>query len=597
MLRKLGKYLFKYKALLGFLVVVMAIVAILSGFTIGMITPVVSAIFGRENASAGPGILRWLIDWIESGEKMSSLIRLAIALVLIYGIKAPFELLLYFLSDTFEQKTISDIRVDIFSRLTELSYKFHLKTESGNLLSKITNDTEKIQYALKRGIVDLARNLFLLLVYMGLALWASWRLLLIFLFLIPFVLFVVRFIGKRIHGRFTHLRKQRAFLNTLASEMLYGIRIIKLFGMEEYEREKFRRESDKYRKNYVKGNLIKGILPISAEFLGAFLAGVILVVGGILIFRGFVTPDKFLIFLGCAVLLQQPARQINLAYGDLQHGLASMDSALEIIEATETVEDSGTVVFDSLKSSVKFSKVSFSYENNIYALKDIDLEVRKGETIAIVGPSGSGKTTLVQLIPRFFDPLEGRIEIDGKDIREYTLGSLRSKIGMVTQDVILFNDSVRNNIGYGKIDASGEDLHKVLIKSHLEHFIDSLPDGLDTVIGEKGGRISGGEKQRIAIARALLKNAPILILDEATSSLDSRSEKLLQEAMSELFYKKTALVIAHRLSTVINADRIIVFDKGRIIEEGTHKKLLSKNGLYRKLYNLQFKDLKVSHKS
>jgi subfamily B ATP-binding cassette protein MsbA len=588
MFKKLGRYLFKYKALLGFLIIVMVIVAILSGFTIGMITPIVSAVFGKENTSAGPGILRWLIDWIESNDKMSSLIRLAIALVLIYGIKAPFELLLYFLSDTLEQKTISDIRVDMFSKLTEFSYKFHLKTESGNLLSKITNDTEKIQFALKRGIIDLGRNLFLLLVYMGLALWASWRLLLIFILLIPFILFVVQFIGKRIHGRFTNLRKQRAFLNTLASEMLYGIRIIKLFGMEKYEIEKFKHESDKYRKDYVKGSLIKGILPVSTEFLGAFLAGTILIAGGILILKDFMTPDKFLIFLGCAVLLQQPARQINLAYGDLQHGLASMDSALEIIESTETVEDSGTVVFDSLKFSVKFSKVSFSYENNIYALKDINLEIRKGETIAIVGPTGSGKTTLVQLIPRFFDPEEGKIEIDGKDIREYTLSSLRSKIGMVTQDVILFNDSVRNNIKYGKINASEKEIQDVLVKSHLEHFVDSLPNGLDTVVGEKGGRISGGEKQRIAIARALLKNSPILILDEATSSLDAESEKLLQDAMAELLYGKTALVIAHRLSTVINADRIIVLSKGKILEEGTHKKLLHKNGLYKKLYDLQF---------
>jgi ABC-type multidrug transport system fused ATPase/permease subunit len=594
MLKKLGQYLFKYKAPLGSLVVVMVIVAILSGFTIGMITPIVSAIFGKENASAGPGILRWLIEWIESDDKMSSLIRLAIALVLIYGIKAPFELLLYFLSDSLEQKTISDIRVDMFSKLTELSYKFHLKTESGSLLSKITNDTEKIQYALKRGVIDLGRNIFLLLVYMGLALWASWRLLLIFVLLIPFILFVVRFIGKRIHGRFTHLRKQRAFLNTLASEMLYGIRIIKLFGMEKYEREKFKRESDKYRKSYVKGSLIKGILPVSAEFLGAFIAGTILVVGGILIFKGFITPDKFLIFLGCAVLLQQPARQINLAYGDLQHGLASMDSALEIIEATETVENSGKIIFNSLKSSVKFSKVSFSYDNNIYALKNINLEIEKGETIAIVGPSGSGKTTLVQLIPRFFDPMEGKIEIDGKDITEFTLWSLRGKIGMVTQDVILFNDSVRNNIRYGKIDASDEELREVLIKSHLEHFVDNLPNGLDTLVGEKGARISGGEKQRIAIARALLKNSPILILDEATSSLDSESEKLLQDAMSELLYGKTALIIAHRLSTVINADRIIVLDKGKILEEGTHKNLLIKKGLYSKLYKLQFKNSKGS---
>ncbi|MBN1693979.1 ABC transporter ATP-binding protein [candidate division WOR-3 bacterium] len=597
MLKKLGRYLFKYKILLAFLIVVMVLVAILSGFTIGMITPIVSAIFGEENTSGGPGVLRWLIDWITKGDRMNSLIRLAVALVIIYGIKAPLTLLLYFLSDSLEQKTISDIRVEMFSRLTELSFKFHSVTESGKLLSKITNDTEKIEFALKRGVIDLGRNLFLLLVYVGLALWASWRLLLISLVLIPFILFVVHLIGKRIRGRYTHLRKQRAFLNALASEMLYGIRIIKLFGMERYEIEKFRKESDIYRRSYVKSNLLKGLLPESAEFLGAILAGIILVFGGFFIFKGFITPDKFLIFLGCAVLLQHPARQINLSYGDLQHGLTSMESALEIIEAAETIEDSGTLIFDSFKSSIKFKGVSFSYDSKNYALNNIDFTIKKGETLAIVGPSGSGKTTLVQLIPRFFDLQEGKLEIDGKDIREYTLSSLRSQIGMVPQDVILFNDSVRNNIKYGKIDASEEELHEVLIKSHLEDFVEKLPLGLDTIIGEKGGRISGGEKQRIAIARALLKDSPILILDEATSSLDSESEKLLQDAMAELLYGRTAVIIAHRLSTVINADRIVVLSNGKIIEEGTHETLLRKKGLYKKLYDIQFRDSKSSDKS
>jgi len=575
----------------------MVIVAILSGFTIGMINPIVSTIFGEKNASSGPGVLRWLISWISSGDKMDSLIRLAFTLVFIYGIKAPFTLLLSFLSDTLEQKIVSDIRVDMFSKLTELSVKFHSNTESGQLLSKITNDTEKIQFALKRGVIDLSRNFFLVLVYMGLALWASWRLLLVSLMLIPVILFVINFVGKKVRRRFTNLRKQRGFLNTLASEMLYGIRIIKLFGMKKYEVDKFKKESDRYRKNYVKSNLIHEFLPVSSEFLGAVLAGAILIVGGMLIFKGFITPDKFLMFLGCAILMQQPSRQINLAYGDLQHGLASMESVLEVIEANEKIEDSGIIILDSFKSSIKFFNVSFHYDEGITALRDVNLEIKKRETVAIVGPSGSGKTTLVQMIPRFFDPSEGKIEIDGKNIKEYTLDSLRSKIGMVTQDAVLFNDTVKNNIEYGKINATEAEIEDVLVKSHLENFVTGLPEGLDTLIGEKGGRISGGEKQRIAIARALLKDAPILILDEATSSLDAESEKLIQDAMAELLSGRTAVIIAHRISTVINADRIIVLNRGRIAEEGTHQELLRKNGLYRKLYDFQFKDSSFPDKS
>jgi len=594
MLKKLKSYLLKYKTLLLFLTIVMIVVAILSGFTIGMINPIVSTIFGKENSSAGPGVLRWLIDWISSGEKMDSLIKLAVALVFIYGIKAPFSLVLSFLSDTLEQKTISDIRLDMFSKLTELPVKFHSNIESGQLLSKITNDTEKIQFALKRGVIDLSRNVFLLLVYLGLALWASWRLLLVSSMLIPLILFVIGFVGRKVRRRFTNLRKQRGFLNTLASEMLHGIRIIKLFGMEKYEIDKFKKESDKYRKYYVKSKLIREFLPVSSEFLGAFLAGAILIVGGMLIFRGFITPDKFLMFLGCAVLMQQPARQINLAYGDLQHGLASMESVLEVIEVADKIKDSGRVDLKTFKSSVNFANVSFCYNGGSSAIEGVNFRIKKGETVAIVGPSGSGKTTLVQMIPRFFDPTEGKIEIDGKNVREYTLSSLRGSIGMVTQDAVLFNDSVKNNIKYGKIDASEKEIKEAIEKSHLESLVDKMPEGLDTVIGEKGGRISGGERQRIAIARALLKNAPILILDEATSSLDAESEKMIQEAMKELLIGKTAVIIAHRISTVLNADRIIVLKKGRITEEGTHKELLKKNGLYRKLYDFQFKDLSFS---
>jgi subfamily B ATP-binding cassette protein MsbA len=592
MLKKLGRYLFKYKTLLGTVIIVMIIVALLSGFAIGMINPIVAAIFGEENASAGPGVLRWLIDWIKAGDRMDSLTRLALSLVLIYGIKAPFSLLLHFLSDTLEQKTVADVRVDMFSRLTELSYMFHTKIHSGTLLSQITNDTERIRFALKRGVMDLGRNLFLLIVYLGLALWASWRLFLVSVVIIPFIVFVIQFIGKKVRGQFTHLRKQRAFLNTLASEMLYGIRIIKLFGMERYEIDKFKKESNKYRRNYVKSHLISSLLPVSAEFLGTIFAAIILVFGGVLIVKGFITPDKFLMFLGCAVLLQQPARQINLAYGDLQHGLTSIESAFEVIDATETIKDSGTFTFSSFKSSIKFAGVSFSYGSKKYALNDINLEIKKGETLALVGPSGSGKTTLVQLIPRFFDPQEGKVEINGKDIREYTLSSLRSNIGMVPQDVLLFNDSIRNNIKYGKIDTSEKELQEVIKKSHLEYLIERMPQGLDTHIGEKGGRISGGEKQRIAIARALLKDSPILILDEATSSLDAEAESLLQDAMEELLYGRTAVIIAHRLSTVINADRIVVLSEGSILEEGTHRTLLRKKGLYKRLYNIQFKDSK-----
>ncbi len=590
MLRKLGSYLLKYKALLGSLILVMMIVAILSGFTIGMIIPVVSSIFGKSHASSGPWIFRWLINWIGKGDRMSGLFKLAVSLILIYGIKFPFSLLLCYLSDFLEQKVIEVIRVDMFRNLTNLSYRFHSMMKSGELLSKITNDTEKVRFALRRGVIDLSRNLFLLMVYLCLALWASWRLFLISLILAPITLGIIHFIGKKVRGRFTLLRKQRGFLNTLASEMLQGIKVIKSFGMEEYELDKFKDANKLYRKNYVKSYLLKGFLPASSEFLGAILAGAILVVGGVLIYKGIITPDRFLVFLGSIILAQQPTRQMNLAYGDLQHGLASMESVREIIEADDFVKDDGKVNLISFSDAIRFKNVYFYYDHSKPILKNINLEIKRGETVALVGPSGAGKTTLVNLILRFADPTNGQIDIDGKDIREFSLKSLRSKIGIVTQDVILFNDSIRNNIQYGNPDAGEKALYESLKKSHLEDFVENLVEGLDTEIGERGERISGGEKQRIAIARAILKNPPILILDEATSSLDAEAERLVQDAMAELLKGRTAIVIAHRLSTVRNADRIIVIDKGEIVEEGSHKELFESGGLYARLYELQFKN-------
>ena len=590
MLKKLGRYLFRYKFLLFGVLILMTFVAILSGFTIGMITPIVSSLFGSNYASSGPLIFRWLIEWIQQGDKFKTLIKLAVSIIIIYGIKFPLSLLLYYLSDYLEQRSIADIRVDMFERLTNLSYRYHSKMKSGELLNKITNDTEKIRFALRRGVIHLGQNIFLLVVYLALAFWASWRLFILALILTPFTLWIIQFIGKKVRSKFTSLRKERAFLNAMASEMLQGIKIIKSFGMQRYELDRFKKANINYRKNYVKSHLLKAFLPVSSEFMGAVLAGGILILGGILIYRGVITPDKFLIFLGSIILVQQPVRQLNLAYGDLQHGLTSMESALEVIEATDVIDDSGKENLKCLKKEIRLKNVSFKYDDEKSILKNINLQIKKGETIALVGPSGGGKTTLINLILRFFDPTSGVVEIDGRDIRNFSLDSLRKKIGIVTQDVILFNDSVRNNILYGNSTAKESRIKESINKSHLKSFVEELGNGLETIIGEKGARISGGEKQRIAIARAILKDPPILIFDEATSSLDTESEKLVQDAMNELLKGRTTIIIAHRLSTVRNVNRIVVLRKGEIVEEGSHRELLAKNGLYARFYKLQFKE-------
>ncbi|HDI82736.1 MAG TPA: ABC transporter ATP-binding protein [candidate division WOR-3 bacterium] len=588
MLGKLKPYLLRYRSLLVIIVFLMAIVALLGGFTISMITPIVSAIFGKEYASSGPPLFRFLIDWVDTGLPISSMFRLAIALIIVYGVKFPLSLLLFFFSYNFEQKIIEDLRTELFTKLTHLSLKFHTNSNTGELLSKITNDTEKIQYALWRGIIHLGRHLFMLIVYIGLALWASWRLFLISIVLVPLTLWFLNLVGMRVRGRFTNLRKIRGKLNAMAVEMLKGIKIIKAFNMENTEVERFKRMNRLYRRSYVKSQVLKEILPEFSEVLGAILASLILVSGGILIFKGIITPDKFLIFLGSIVLAQNPLRQVYLAYGDMQHGLANMESVLEVLEKDEYVEDRGTRVLKEFKNRIEYRNVSFSYQGNIPVLKDINLVIKRGETIAIVGHTGSGKTTLVNLLLRFFDPSEGQVLIDGIDIREFTLKSLREKIGYVSQDVILFNDTIRNNILYARPDAGEKELEEAIQRSRLDRILDHFPKGLDTEIGEMGERLSGGEKQLISLARVVLKNPEILVLDEATSALDAESENLLQSALGEILENKTVIVIAHRLSTIQNADRIVVLEKGSIVEVGNHSELLSKNGLYAKLYRLQF---------
>jgi len=588
MLAKLKPYLLRYKGLLMLILLLMAIVAFFGGFTISMITPIVSSIFGKEYASSGPPLFRFLIEWVDTGMPISSMLRLAIALIILYGIKFPISILLFFCSYNFEQKIIEDLRTELFTKLTHLSLKFHTNSNTGELLSKITNDTEKIQYALWRGIIHLGRHLFMLIVYVGLALWASWRLFLISIVLVPLTLWFVNLVGKRVRGRFTNLSKMRGKLNAMAVEMLKGIKIIKAFNMENTEVERFKRMNRLYRRSYVKSQVLKEILPEFSEVLGAILASLILVSGGILIFKGIITPDKFLIFLGSIVLAQNPLRQVYLAYGDMQHGLANMESVLEVLEKDEYVEDRGTRILKEFKNRIEFRNVSFSYQGNIPVLKDINLVIKRGETIAIVGHTGSGKTTLVNLLLRFFDPSEGQVLIDGIDIREFTLKSLREKIGYVSQDVILFNDTIRNNILYARPDAGEKELEEAIQRSRLDRILDHFPQGLDTEIGEMGERLSGGEKQLISLARVVLKNPEILVLDEATSALDAESENLLQSALGEILENKTVIVIAHRLSTIQNADRIVVLEKGSIVEVGNHSELLSKNGLYAKLYRLQF---------
>jgi len=372
-------------------------------------------------------------------------------------------------------------------------------------------------------------------------------------------------------------------------ESLIGQRIVKAFAREDYEEQRFFKANWDYFRTRMRLNAIRELSPPSMEFLGSLGMGGIVFYGGYAVIQGTSTPGTFFSFLAALLMLYQPIKSLSAVQNIVQEGLAAAVRVFGLMDRDPEIKDRlGATALPPLQKAITYRGVAFAYDNGGGVLHDIDFTVSRGEIVALVGPSGAGKSTLLNLLPRFYEVTGGTIAIDGWDIRDVTLSSLRTQIGVVTQQTILFNDTVRHNVAYGRLEASEADILAALKAAHAHDFVSALPEGLDTLIGEQGVRLSGGERQRLAIARALLKDPPILILDEATSSLDSESEREVQQALDSLIAGRTTLVIAHRLSTVRNAQRIMVMEDGRIVETGTHASLLAAGGLYRRLYEMQF---------
>ena len=488
------------------------------------------------------------------------------------------------------QRVVTDLRNELYNHIQRQSLAFFTNHPTGTLMSRITNDVNLIQGAVSEAVTSLFKDSFTIIGLIILIFYRDWKLAIIAMFVFPLTIYPIAKFGTMMRNVATRTQVTMGSLTSLLQETISGTRIVKAFGMEEYEGKRFAKENEDLFNLFMKSVSIRAISSPLMEFLGGVAIAIIVLYGGYEVLRGSSTPGNFFSFLTALIMLYEPVKRLTNVNNTIQQGVAGAERVFGIIDTVPDIRDEPDAIdLPKISQGIDIENVTFCYDETP-VLKNINLSIRAGEVVAFVGMSGGGKTTLVNLIPRFYDVKEGQILIDGHDIRHVTIESLRRQIGIVTQQTILFNDTVRNNIAYGSIEKSDEDIIKAARAANAHDFVMNLPDGYNSVIGELGTKLSGGERQRMSIARALLKNAPILILDEATSSLDTEAEMEVQDALETLMKGRTTLIIAHRLSTIRNAHRIIVLANGEIVEEGTHESLLEKRGEYFKYYHMQFND-------
>lgn len=581
---------------LGYLILAffcMGISTLFDGVTLGMIVPITDKILTDKKIilpAGAPSFLSELVNKINSIPAYSLLKIMAVFILFLFFLKGLFQFFQGFMMNVVAQRSVRDARNKIFVKLQELSLDFYSQKRMGELISRLTNDAGLIGQALSYGLTDLIYQSMQVILFSSLALFINFKLALISFLVFPLISFPIFKIGKKLKKLSLASQERMADINSILSEVISGVKIIKGFNLQENQVSKFKNINQSYCKFILKAIRRTLILAPSTQFIGALAAIFILVVGGKEVIEGRLSFGVFGLFLGSLMSIIRPFKKLSQVHAINQQALAASSRIYEILNKEPSVkEEKGAFLIKSLNREIRFEQVWFKYTpSEDYILKNINIKVKVGEVIAIVGPSGGGKTTLLNLIPRFYDPTKGRILFDNVDIRRVKLKSLRDLIGIVTQEPILFNDTVKANIAYGKPSASSKEIKEAARKALAYDFIERLPQGFFTFIGDRGFRLSGGEKQRICIARAILKDPCILLLDEATSQLDSESERLVQQALENLTKARTAFVIAHRLSTVKSASRILVMDKGQIIAEGYHEKLLKECALYRHLYEIQF---------
>ena len=536
-----------------------------------------------------PWIIKDMVDKVLTEKDMFMLNVISVGIVITFLVRGIFYYGQSYLVSYIGERVIIDVREVMFRKFQRLPMAYFDRHQTGETMSYITNDVSAIQSALVAQLIEMVTEGSILIGSLVMMVYLDWKLSLLTLVVIPLVGQAMKIFGRKLKRNGTVIQERMADITSLLQESVSSVRVVKTFVREDYEIERFQKQNILNFRAAMKNVQLTSLLTPTVEFLAAVSVTFIVWFGGYEVLNGELTAGALIAFLTYAVNLANPVKRLSRVYGNMQKAMAAVDRVFEVIDLPEPLADRPEAKpLPEIQGHVVVDHVSFGYKKDSLALVDVTLEAKPGQMIAFVGPSGAGKSTIANLLPRFYEIDSGSISIDGHDIRDVTLRSLREQIGIVPQETMLFSTTVRENIRYGRLDATDEEVEEAARAANADGFIRELPQGYDTPIGERGLNLSGGQRQRIAIARAILKNPRILILDEATSALDTESEKVVQAALDQLMVGRTSFVIAHRLSTIFNADQIYVIDGGRIKEHGTHEELLKQDGLYSYLYNIQF---------